>query len=369
MKLVICGLSITSSWGNGHATTFRALTRALHARGWDVVFFERDVEWYASNRDLPQPSFCRVQLYGDWKSVLPKIRSEFNHADVAMVGSYFPDGIPAVGEMLDSRARVKTFYDIDTPITVAKLIETGETDYLLASQISGLDVYFSFTGGPVLRQIEQKFGARRAAPLYCSFDPERYHAYPVARRFACDLSYMGTYAPDRQPKLEELLCEPARQLPNSRFLVAGPQYPRSIRWPSNVRRIMHLNPRWHPHFYSSSRITLNVTRRDMVQAGYSPSVRLFEAAACGAAIASDNWPGLETFFSPGNEILLPAAPGDVVRYLTDLSDSQLKDIGRAAQQRVLAEHTSDIRAIEFERAVENPSLDVAADRTRQLAAI
>ncbi|MGE5112309.1 MAG: glycosyltransferase [Acidobacteriaceae bacterium] len=369
MKLVICGLSITSSWGNGHATTLRALTRALHARGWDVVFFEHDVEWYASNRDLPEPSFCRVQLYGDWKSVLPKIRSEFNQADVAMVGSYFPDGIPAVREMLDSRARVKTFYDIDTPITVAKLTETGETDYLLANQISGLDVYFSFTGGPVLPQIEQKFGVRRAVPLYCSFDPERYHSYPVAKRFACDLSYMGTYAPDRQPKLEDLLCEPARQLPNSRFLVAGPQYPRSIRWPSNVRRIMHLNPRWHPHFYSSSRITLNVTRRDMVQAGYSPSVRLFEAAACGAAIASDNWPGLETFFSPGNEILLPAVPNDVVRYLTDISDSQLKDIGRAAQQRVRSDHTSDIRAVEFERAVENPSLDVAADRTRQLAAI
>ena len=369
MKLVICGLSITSSWGNGHATTFRALTRALHARGWDVVFFERNVEWYASNRDLPEPSFCRVQLYRDWKSVLPKIRSEFNHADVAMVGSYFPDGIPAVREMLDSRARIKTFYDIDTPITVAKLAETGETDYLLANQIPGLDVYFSFTGGPVLRQIERKFGARRAVPLYCSFDPERYHAYPVARRFACDLSYMGTYAPDRQPKLEELLCQPARQLPSSRFLVAGPQYPRSIRWPSNVRRIMHLNPRWHPHFYSSSRITLNVTRRDMVQAGYSPSVRLFEAAACGAAIASDNWPGLEIFFSPGKEILLPAAPGDVVRYLADVSDSQLKDIGRAAQQRVLSEHTSDIRALEFERAVDNQTLDAAADRTRQLAAI
>lgn len=369
MKLVICGLSITSSWGNGHATTFRALTRALHARGWDVVFFERNVEWYASNRDLPEPSFCRVQLYRDWKSVLPKIRSEFNHADVAMVGSYFPDGIPAVREMLDSRARIKTFYDIDTPITVGKLAETGETDYLLANQIPGLDVYFSFTGGPVLRQIERKFGARRAVPLYCSFDPERYHAYPVARRFACDLSYMGTYAPDRQPKLEELLCQPARQLPSSRFLVAGPQYPRSIRWPSNVRRIMHLNPRWHPHFYSSSRITLNVTRRDMVQAGYSPSVRLFEAAACGAAIASDNWPGLEIFFSPGKEILLPAAPGDVVRYLADVSDSQLKDIGRAAQQRVLSEHTSDIRALEFERAVDNQTLDAAADRTRQLAAI
>jgi spore maturation protein CgeB len=351
LKIVICGLSITSSWGNGHATTFRALARSLHARGHEIIFFERDVEWYSSNRDLPDPSFCRVQLYDHWKSVLPKVRTEFNHADVAIVGSYFPDGVEAIREMLDSNARVKTFYDIDTPITVAKL-RTGDTDYIRRDQIAGLDVYFSFTGGPMLRHIETHFGAAHAVPLYCSFDPERYHRYPLAKRFRCDLSYMGTYAPDRQPKLEELLCESARRLKSCNFLVAGPQYPRSVRWPGNVRRIMHLNPRWHPHFYSSSRITLNVTRRDMVQAGYSPSVRLFEAAACGAPIASDNWPGLETFFMPGKEILLPTSSDDMVRYLCDSSDDQLRRIGCAAQQRVLAEHTSEIRAREFESAVE-----------------
>lgn len=352
MKIVICGLSITSSWGNGHATTFRALVRALNERGHEITFFERDVEWYASNRDLPDPTFCRVELYKHWSEITPKVAKAFDSADVAMVGSYFPDGIAAIREMLDSKARVKTFYDIDTPITVAKLRESGSTDYLTGSQIPGLDVYFSFTGGPMLREIEERFGARHAAPLYCSFDPERYHRYPVAKRFACDLSYMGTYAPDRQPKLEELLCVPARRVPNLRFLVAGPQYPRSVKWPESVRRIMHLNPRWHPHFYSSSRVTLNVTRRDMVQAGYSPSVRLFEAAACGAAIASDNWPGLETFFRPGHEILLPASADDMVRFLCDLSDSELQRIGRNAMERVLSEHTSQIRALEFEQAVD-----------------
>ncbi len=370
MKIVICGLSITSSWGNGHATTFRALARALHDRGHQIVFFERDVEWYASNRDLPEPTFCKVRLYDEWPEVLSELRGELSGCDVAVVGSYFPDGIAAVCEMLDSNARVKAFYDIDTPITVSKLRTTGSTEYLRADQIPGLDVYFSFTGGPTLGEIERKFGAPRAVPLYCSFDPERYHPYPVAKRFDCDLSYMGTYAPDRQPKLEQLLCEPARQLPSSRFLVAGPQYPRSIRWPKSVRRIMHLNPRWHPHFYSSSRITLNVTRRDMVQAGYSPSVRLFEAAACGTAIASDNWPGLATFFSPGKEILLPTGSEDMVRYLSDLSDADVQKIGRAAMERVLSEHTSQIRAGEFETAVEccgNPRQEL--DSSQQFAAL
>src|SRR5438270_7506088 len=150
------------------------------------------------------------------------------------------------------------------------------------------------------------------------------------------MSYMGTYAPDRQPKIDELLCGPARRLRQKKFVVAGPQYPPSLAWPGNVERIIHLNPCWHPHLYSSSRLTLNVTRRDMVMAGYSPSVRLFEAAACGAAIISDNWPGLEAFFVPGREILLPVDAEDVRRYLSGYAPAELKDIGWAARERVLA---------------------------------
>ncbi len=353
MRLVVFGLSVTSTWGNGHGTTFRALLRALHERGHHITFFEKDVEWYASNRDLPEPEFCRLKLYTEWKDVVPEVRRELRDADVAMVGSYFPDGIAAVNEMFDSTSRVRTFYDIDTPITVAALRENGATEYLEASQIPLFDLYFSFTGGPILGEIEQRFRARRAVPLYCSFDPQKYCRLGINQRFACDLSYMGTYAPDRQPKIEELLCEPARRLSPAKFLVAGPQYPKAIRWPKNVRRIQHLNSRWHPSFYSSSRFTLNVTRRDMVMAGYSPSVRLFEAAACGAAIVSDNWPGLESFFTPGEEILLPTGSDDVLRYLTELSEAEVREVGNRAEARVLAEHTSQERAREFEGAVES----------------
>ena len=353
MKIVIFGLSITSSWGNGHATTFRALARALHARGHRIVFFEKDVEWYASNRDLPEPAFCKVILFERWRDVLPTARKHLRDADVAMVGSYFPDGIDAIHEIADSNVGAKTFYDIDTPITVAGLRAEGRTTYLDARQIPLFDTYFSFTGGPILRELETRFGARRAVPLYCSFDPQQYRRYGVNRRFACDLSYMGTYAPDRQPKIDELLNAPAQLLSDRNFIVAGPQYPKALLWSSNVRRIKHLNPRWHAKFYSSSRFTLNVTRRDMVMAGYSPSVRLFEAAACGATIISDNWPGLDTFLAPNEEILLPTCADDVVRYLVELSDSEVRRIGNRAQERALSEHTSEHRAIEFERELEN----------------
>jgi spore maturation protein CgeB len=368
VKIVIFGLSITSSWGNGHATTFRALARALSTRGHRIVFFERNVEWYASNRDLASPGFCTVNLYDHWKEVLPAVRRELLDCDVAMVGSYFPDGIEAIHELFDSPAAVKAFYDIDTPITVSKLRAQGGTEYLEARQVPGFDIYFSFTGGPMLREIESRFGARHAVPLYCSFDPCQYRSFPATRRFTCDLSYMGTYAADRQPKIDDLLCEPARRLPGRKFIVAGPQYPRTVRWPRNVRRIVHLNPRWHARFYSSSRLTLNVTRHDMVVAGYSPSVRLFEAAACGAAILSDNWPGLQTFFTPGQEILLPASADDVVRFTTEVDDTELRSIGLRAQQRVLAEHTSQCRAQQFERYVEQADAAAPAEPVAHLSA-
>jgi spore maturation protein CgeB len=351
MKITIFGLAITSSWGNGHATTFRSLCSALHARGHRIVFLEHNSEWYVNNRDMPGPPFCDVQFYDDWAEVLPQARRHLADSDVAIVGSYFPDGIAAINEMLDSRAAVKTFYDIDTPITLAALRDAGQTDYLLSEQIQHFDIYFSFTGGTSLRELESNFRAKYAVPLYCSVDPAKYKTLPPDPRFACDLSYMGTYAPDRQSKIEELLCEPAKLLPDRKFIVAGPQYPERIKWPANVERIMHLEPKYHPLLYSSSRLTLNVTRRDMVMAGYSPSVRLFEAAACGATIASDVWPGLESFFEAGREILLPTTSADMVRYASEYADRELRQIGLNAQARVLSEHSNSQRAQEFERHV------------------
>ena len=352
MKIVIFGLSITSSWGNGHATTFRALCSGLHARGHRIVFFEHNDEWYEHNRDLPQPSFCEAVIFGHWREIAGRVRRELKDADVAIVGSYFPDGMAALDTVLNSNAAVKAFYDIDTPITISALKREGATGYLRKEHLPELDVYFSFTGGPMLRELESTFHVRYAVPLYCSFDPQKYRKLPAVPAFACDFSYMGTYAPDRQPKIERLLCGPAARLPGRRFIVAGPQYPESITWPSNVERIIHLNPRHHAEFYCSSRLTLNVTRRDMVMAGFSPSVRLFEAAACAATIVSDNWAGLEGFFVPGKEILVACSGDEVVRYISDYDILQLRRIGDAARERVLAEHTNDRRAREFERAVE-----------------
>lgn len=350
MKIVVFGLSVTSSWGNGHATTYRALLEALHRRKHRIVFFERDAEWYASNRDLPQPEFCEVRLFNDWDVVLPSVQRELRDCDVAMLGSFFPDGIRAAREIIGAKRPVKVFYDIDTPITLNSL-RAGGADYLKPQQVTGFDLYLSFTAGPILTQLQREFGARRALPLYCSFEPENYYPRRVFRRYECDLSYMGTYAADRQAKLDELLMLPARQLPDRRFILAGSQYPPKLRWPRNVRTIRHLSPRWHTHFYSSSRLTLNLTRQGMVEWGYSPSVRLFEAAGCGCPIISDSWPGLETIFQLGEEVLVAERSQDVTQVIEGADDAQLKRIGARARERVLEEHSSARRAEQFEHYV------------------
>lgn len=350
MKIVVFGLSITSSWGNGHATTYRALLAALRRRRHQIVFFEKDEPWYASNRDLPSPEFCDVRLFEDWNSVQPMVRRELADADVAILGSFFPLGVRLADEIQTSSVGVKIFYDIDTPITLAKL-RNGEEQYLRADQVSSFDLYLSFTGGPILEQLHKEFGAPTALPLYCSFDPSSYYPRKPWRRFECDLSYMGTYAADRQQKVDELFLGPAQKLKERRFVLAGPQYPKAVRWSKNVRRIVHLSPKYHPQFYSSSRFTLNLTRKEMVRWGYSPSVRLFEAAACGCTIISDFWPGLDSTLKIGEQVLLTENGEQVAGLLNKMDDGEVRRIGHCARERVLAEHSSDRRAEEFENYV------------------
>lgn len=340
MKLVVLGLTLSSSWGNGHATTFRALLSAFARRGHQVLFLERDKPWYAAERDLPDPDFCTLAYY-DSLADLDRWRDEVRGADAVMVGSYVPDGVE-VGRWVQACADgVTCFYDIDTPVTLAKL-ERGDFEYLSPEIIPGYDIYFSFTGGPTLTQLEEQYGSPCARSLYCSVDAERYRPLDKSKRW--NLSYLGTYSPDRQPTLEKLLIEPARALPDKRFVVAGPQYPVDIDWPTNVERIEHVAPADHPAFYAESAATLNVTRADMIAAGWSPSVRLFEAAACGTPVISDVWDGIEDFFVPEREIILARSTSDVVKALSQ----DLHGIGANARTVALAGHTAEHRAAELE---------------------
>jgi spore maturation protein CgeB len=346
MRIVILGLSITSSWGNGHATTYRGLVRGLVKREHDVLFLERDKPWYASNRDLKSPPFGRTELYSSISDLKKRFTSELRAANFVIVGSFVPEGV-LVGEWVMATAKGPVaFYDIDTPVTLAKL-DRGDTEYISPALVARYDLYLSFTGGPTLQKLQKKYGSPQARVLYCSVDETNY--FPEEHRVKqWDLGYLGTYSDDRQPVLERLMLIPASRWKTGKFAVAGAMYPESIEWPENVQRIEHLAPANHRSFYNSQRLTLNVTRADMVRAGYSPSVRLFEAAACGVPIISDYWDGLGEVFSLGKEILVSKSPKDTLHYLQECSEKELAAIGHRARTRVLSEHTSDHRAAELE---------------------
>jgi spore maturation protein CgeB len=361
MNIVILGLSITSSWGNGHATTYRGLVRELGARGHDVTFLERDVQWYAENRDLPSPPGCTTRLYRGIGELKRLHARRVRDADVVIVGSYVPQGVEVCDWVMHTAEGIVAFYDIDTPVTLER-IARGECDYLSAELIPNFDLYLSFTGGPTLSRIERRYGAPLARALYCSFDPGHYYREERAPKW--DLGYLGTYSADRQPALEQLLVDPAREWKEGRFVVAGAQYPDTIRWPRNVRRRTHLPPRQHRAFYNSQRFALNVTRAEMVRAGWSPSVRLFEAAACGVPIISDWWEGLDEVFEAGREILVARTTEEVLETLRGVSDEERRAIGDRARLRVLREHTAAQRARELELHI----AEAARMKQRELAA-
>jgi spore maturation protein CgeB len=321
-------------------------------RGHRVVFYEKDVPYYASNRDMTEIPGCKLRLYRKWNDIVDEARGELADADVGMVTSYCPDGVEASRLTLNSRAQTKCFYDLDTPVTISRLLAGDAVDYLPAEGLADFDIVLSYTGGAALRSLQTLLKARRVAPLYGSVDPQLHQPAAPVGAFAADLSYLGTYAEDRQEALDRLFIRPARSSPLRRFALGGAQYPANFPWTENIFFLRHLPPYQHPAFYCSSRMTLNVTRRAMADMGYCPSGRLFEAAACGVPLLSDEWEGLEHFYTPGSEILLCRSTEDVLAAL-DLSDEQLARIANAARERTLAEHTAERRAIDFEQILED----------------
>jgi spore maturation protein CgeB len=353
MKLVIFGLTVTSSWGNGHATLWRGLCRALAGDGHDVVFFERDVPYYAGNRDLDcLPGGGTLHLFDEWEHALPLARAELADADVGIVTSYCPDALEATELVLSAPLSLRVFYDMDTPVTLDRLQAGESVPYVGERGLRDFDLVLSYTGGDALEQLRSRLGARRVAPLYGSVDPDVHHPCDPLPWFETHLSYLGTYAEDRQGMLERLLVEPARRLPHLKFLLGGAQYPQKFPWADNILFVRHVDPAHHAAFYCSSRITLNVTRRAMRAMGWCPSGRLFEAAACGTPILTDNWQGLDAFFEPGSEILVADSAEDAIAAI-ELPQAELSAIARRAREHVLDEHTAAQRARELVRTLES----------------
>jgi spore maturation protein CgeB len=345
VKITIFGLTISSSWGNGHATPYRAIVRALRQMGHEIHFFEKDVPWYHLRRDFAECEYCRLTFYSDWPEIRKYALQTMRESDVVLTASYLPDGQLISDEVLDLAQPLRVFYDLDTPVTLRNL-EDGGVAYLRREQIPEFDLVLSFSGGPILRQLEQHYGARLARPLYGCVDPDIYHRVPSVPEFACDLSYMGTFAEDRQSKVEELFLGPASRYPEKEFVLAGSMYPWDWQWPSNVRRMEHVPPADHPAFYSSSRLTLNITRSEMARWGWCPSGRFFEASACGTPIVTDWWEGLDAFFDPIREVRVVASTEDIDSAL-NAPAAELQIQAANARQRTLDEHTGRVRAMQL----------------------
>ncbi|XXY53382.1 glycosyltransferase [Sorangium sp. So ce269] len=354
MRIVIFGLTISSSWGNGHATLWRGVISALGRAGHRVTFFERDAPYYASHRDLLSLSHGNeLRLYSSFEDVLPDARRAIREADAAMVTSYCPDGGPATDVVLESRG-LKVFYDLDTPVTLDRINAGQSVGYIGPRGLVDFDCVLSYTGGEALAQLQSKLGARRVFPLYGSADPEVHRPVPPREELRGDLSYLGTYAADRQEALSTLFLEAARRLPEKRFVIGGSLYPENFPWAQNIYYMRHVAPADHPAFYCSSPLTLNVTRGAMAAMGYCPSGRLFEAAACGTPILSDSWEGLDQFFTPGKEILVARTTDEAVAALS-LPAGEIAAVARAARERVLAEHSAARRAEELVAILESVS--------------
>ncbi len=351
MRVVIFGLTVSSSWGNGHATLWRSLIAAMCRRGYAVSFFEKDVPYYADTRDLwALPAGGELRLYKEFADIEEDARRLLRDADLALVTSYCPDGPAACALLLEACRGVRAFYDMDTPVTLRALEGKTPVAYLPEGGLGDLDLVLSYTGGRALEELKTRLGARAVAPLYGSVDPATHHPVVPVEAFRAELSYLGTYAEDRQATLERLFLEPARQSLDKRFLIGGAQYPESFPWTQNLFFTGHLEPAQHPAFFCSGRATLNVTRKAMAEYGYCPSGRLFEAAACGVPLLSDTWAGLDAFFTSGTEIL-PVRSAQEVLDTVSLSDTELKRVAEAAQARALREHTADCRVLDLERAL------------------
>jgi spore maturation protein CgeB len=351
MKIVIFGLTISSSWGNGHATLWRGLCKALIDLGHDVVFYERDVPYYAAMRDLQEIVGGRLVFYANWDDIRLRASSDIADADVAMITSYCPDSMAAGQVVLAQHRALRVFYDLDTPVTLARLAAGENVPYIDTAAFPEFDLVLSYTGGQALDEFRRRLGVRHVAPLYGHVDPDLHCPTTALPHYQSDLSYLGTYSEDRQSALETLLIAAARSHPERKFLIAGAQYPQDFPWSPNIYFVRHLPPAQHAAFFCSSRLTLNVTRRAMAEMGWCPSGRLFEAAACGAPLVTDSWPGLDTFFCPDEEVIIARDTSNVIAAL-QRDDGELTSMAARARERTLEEHSSARRAAELIELVE-----------------
>jgi spore maturation protein CgeB len=350
------GSSLVSAYWNGAATYYRGIIRALAERGFEVTFYEPDAYNRQQHRDIDDPAWAKVVVYSaDQESDDNGVRHALHqarHADIIVKTS----GVGVFDEFLEEAVlehkaphAQTVFWDVDAPATLERLEENAHDPF--HALVSRYDMVLTYGGGePVVRGYTAR-GARMCVPVYNALDATTHFPVPRDDRFEADLGFLGNRLPDREARVESFLFKAARELPGSSFLLGGNGWGDKP-MPGNMRYIGHVYTRDHNAFNCTPRAVLNISRDSMARFGFSPATRVFEAAGAGACLITDEWVGIEMFLEPGSEVLVARDGAQVAEHVADLDPERAARIGRAAQARVLAEHTYSHRAVQLEAILE-----------------
>ena len=343
------GSSLVSAYWNGAATYYRGIVHGLHERGFDVTFYEPDAYDRQKHRDIPDPDWARVVVYGtDGEAEVRRALERARDADILVKTS----GVGVFDELLDEAVleyarpgTVTIYWDVDAPATLDRL-HANACDPL-ARLIPRYDMVLTYGGGDPVVRAYRAAGARTCTPVYNALDPATH--FPVTReaRFEADLGFLGNRLPDREARVEAFFLAAAARLPAARFLLGGNGW-HDKALPPNVRNAGHVYTRDHNAFNCSPRAVLNISRESMARYGFSPATRVFEAAGAGACLITDAWTGIELFLEPGREILVAADGDEVAAHVAALDARRAQAIGAAARRRIMAEHTYAHRALQLE---------------------
>jgi spore maturation protein CgeB len=350
LKIAFFGSSLVSSYWNGAATYYRGLLRALAERGHETTFYEPDAFDRQQHRDISDPSWAKIVVYAgnDEGAALRQVAAAARHADVLVKAS----GVGVYDALLEQallevarRSQQVVFWDVDAPATLARV--QADANDAFRSLIPRYDAVFTYGGGKPVVDAYSALGAQSCVPVYNALDPQTHYPAPASAAYAADLTLLANRLPDREARVNEFFLEPARQLPERQFLLGGNGW-QDAPLPRNVRSLGHISTRDHNALNCSALAVLNVARDSMAAVGFSPATRVFEAAGAAACLITDAWEGIELFLEPEHEVLVASDGARVAEHLEQLSVERARAIGRAAQRRVLEQHTYARRALQVE---------------------